>query len=87
MVLREGGKAGDPRIKRLWGVPQWAVREHCTRRMESWLLFPFKRERGVRAYTEAARTLGMIRESRALYATDSVAANAAPAASGRHGQR
>jgi len=87
LVLREGGKTGDTRIKRLWGVPLWAVREHCTRRIESWLLFPFKRERGVRAYTEAARTLGMIRESRALYATDSVAADAAPAASSRHGQR
>jgi hypothetical protein len=87
LVVREAGKTGDAAIKRLWGVPLWAVREHCMRRLESWLLFPFKRERGVRAYTQAARTLGMIRESRAQYATRGGAANAAPAASSRQGQR
>ena len=61
--------------------------EPYVRRIESWFLFPFKRERGVRAYTEAARMLGILKQSRAMHVAGAVAADAASVASGPRGHR
>jgi glycosyltransferase involved in cell wall biosynthesis len=72
LVLREG----QTDVKRVAGVPLWALREHCTSRLSSWLLAPFKGERWVRAYTEAARTRGVIQETRALQNNPGPGANA-----------
>jgi glycosyltransferase involved in cell wall biosynthesis len=79
LVVREWN-AGETKVRSLWGVPLWALREHCTRRIESWFLFPFKRERGIRAYTEAARTLGILKQSHAMYAAGTATARIAAAA-------
>jgi len=38
LVLREGAA----HARHLRGIPLWAVRAHCTARLKSWLLYPFK---------------------------------------------
>src|SRR5581483_5363098 len=62
LVIREGRKSEG----RLLGAPRWLIRQHCTARMRAWLLWLRKGEKWVQAYTDAAKTLGMIREYRAL---------------------
>jgi hypothetical protein len=82
LVLREG----PVDVKRLAGVPLWALREHCTSRLSSLLLAPFKGERWVRAYTEAARTRGIIQEARALQNNSRAKAHSSLVKSTRGGQ-
>jgi glycosyltransferase involved in cell wall biosynthesis len=64
LVIRET----PSRVRCVHGIPLWAVRQYCTLWVNSCLLFPFKSEQWVKAYTEAARTLGIIQQSRMSYA-------------------
>lgn len=62
-LVRFNGTQGH---KSVWGVPRWAVRQYLESSLKAWALFPFKGERWLRAFTNAARALGVIQEAWAM---------------------
>jgi len=52
--------------KTLWGAPRWVIRRHCAARVQCWLLAGFRGAAWFRAFSRAAYTWGIIRESRAV---------------------
>jgi glucosyl-dolichyl phosphate glucuronosyltransferase len=53
-------------LKTSFGVPRWILRKYLSAQLTSLLLSPIKGESWVRAYTNAARTSGMMQEYRLI---------------------
>jgi glycosyltransferase involved in cell wall biosynthesis len=60
LVLRDPMKND----RRIFGMPRWALRRYVERRTASLMLLPFRNEAWVKAYTEAARMLGVMQQAR-----------------------
>jgi glycosyltransferase involved in cell wall biosynthesis len=60
LALRNGDHGGPA----CFGVPRWALRRYLEQRTASFLLLPFRNEAWVKAYTESARMLGLMQQSR-----------------------
>jgi len=56
--------------KTLWGIPRHQIRKYCGARLKSWLLAPWKTKGWTPAFVTAARTWGMMQESRAVRGRD-----------------
>jgi GT2 family glycosyltransferase len=56
---------GVPGETLLWGAPRRHIRRFCAARLKSWLLYPITRDTWVTPFIHAAKSWGVIRESRA----------------------
>jgi len=55
---------GTKNAKLLWGAPRYQIRAFWVARLKSWILSPFYKKIAICAFAKAAKTWGLIEESR-----------------------
>jgi glycosyltransferase involved in cell wall biosynthesis len=58
---------GIPECSRLGGIPRWVIRKYVEKRVQAWILSPFKGRAWIRAYLLAALFRGIMDECRDTY--------------------